>query len=292
MRSSSTPDRPSRKHAAAVALRPPKWPRTLYFLSWPICAALIALAISGAIAADGAIIAACAAAPLLLTALGALSMSSGVFARPLTGIDAHVAGERIAITFDDGPDPEVTPQVLDLLDAGGHRATFFVIGERARRYPELIAQIAQRGHELANHSSGHQWHLCFWRPKSIASDLESVSDAIAEAGVEAAPFFRPPNAVLSPRFEPALRALGYQLIGFAGRGYDRAPGASAAASFSRLRRALRPGAILLLHDRPGPVLEALSLLLDELERRQLVSVAVGELIRGGEDGEDPRRARD
>src|SRR5262245_5132418 len=85
---------------------------------------------------------------LLTVAIGAgvFLNGAGLFARPLLGVDPGRSGERLALTFDDGPDPVHTRRVLDLLEARGHRATFFLIGAQAERHPELAAEIAARGH--------------------------------------------------------------------------------------------------------------------------------------------------
>ena len=79
---------------------------------------------------------------------------------------------HIAITIDDGPDPEVTPQVLDLLDRFDARASFFCIGSRAQRHPELCREIVRRGHAVENHSQHHYYHFSTFGPRRMAREIK------------------------------------------------------------------------------------------------------------------------
>ncbi len=215
---------------------------------------------------------------LAMTAVGALSQRAGLLARPINAI-ANPEQDRLLLTFDDGPDPETTPEVLRLLAAGGHRATFFVIGHRAARHPVLLRQIHQGGHDIGLHSMRHRWHYCFWRPARIVADLQQVRRAIRAAGVEPIAAFRPPVGVLSPRITAAARGADLALIGWSARAFDAAPGARADRCLARTRRRLDPGEIVALHDTRGAAgPRMLPQLLAELERRGLVSVPLGDLL--------------
>src|SRR6478609_5349408 len=96
---------------------------------------------------------------------------------------AAVARSEVALTIDDGPQPDVTPAVLDLLDAAGARATFFCIAEQARRHPELAREIVRRGHSLQNHSRQHRHNFSLLGPRGFAREIESAQAVFAEVGV-------------------------------------------------------------------------------------------------------------
>ncbi|HMB52589.1 MAG TPA: polysaccharide deacetylase family protein, partial [Thermoanaerobaculia bacterium] len=92
--------------------------------------------------------------------------------------DAAARGE-VALTFDDGPDPEATPRVLDLLEAAGAGASFFQIGRRAARHPELTAEIARRGHRVENHTWGHPWSFALAGPRGMGREIDRAQKLLA-----------------------------------------------------------------------------------------------------------------
>jgi peptidoglycan/xylan/chitin deacetylase (PgdA/CDA1 family) len=226
-----------------------------------------------------------AIAAALLAALGAgvFLLGSGLFARPILAVAAARAGARVAITFDDGPDEVHTRAVAALLEARGHRGTFFVIGRRAAATPALLEELVRRGHGLGNHSWEHAYTTPFQHPTRLAADLARAQELMARAGA-AVRFFRPPVGLLSPRVVEATRRIGLTIVGWTATARDGRASTSADAAAARLIAAARPGAILVLHDaveRGGrePVAPAaLALLLDALEARGLRSVTLDELI--------------
>jgi len=157
-------------------------------------------------------------------------------------------GDRVALTFDDGPDPDVTPAVLDLLDTHGATATFFVIGERALRHPDLVAEIVRRGHRVENHTFSHPHGFWFLPPAALAAQLDRVQEAVKAACGHTPVHFRAPAGIRPPWLQPFLARRGLDLVSWTRRGLDtvsRDPEWVA----GRLLRGLRPGDILLLHDR-------------------------------------------
>jgi peptidoglycan/xylan/chitin deacetylase (PgdA/CDA1 family) len=205
---------------------------------------------------------------------------AGLFARPIL---AGRGDGKIALTFDDGPDPVETRKVMDALEAGGHRGTFFVIGARAEAHPDLLTELARRGHLVANHSYHHAYTTAFAPPARLAEELESAQALIARATGKAPRWFRPPVGILSPRVVEAARRSRLELVGWSANARDGVATTVEEAA-ARLTRALRPGAILVLHDcieRGGrapiaaDVVERLSV---EMERRGLKSVTLDELL--------------
>ena len=225
------------------------------------------------------------AALALFAAIGAgvFLPSSGLFARPILAVAPARAGNRVAITFDDGPDERHTRAILDLLERGGHRATFFVIGRRAEASPELVAEIVRRGHGLGNHSYGHAYTTPFQDPKKLAADLARAQELMARAGARVR-FFRPPIGLLSPRVVAAARRTHLTLVGWSATARDGRAATTADEAAARLIAAARPGAILVLHDaverggREPVAAAALTALLSALQARGLRSVTLDELI--------------
>ena len=185
--------------------------------------------------------------------------------------DAARAG-AVALTFDDGPDPAVTPKVLDLLDEARARATFFCIGRRVASHAALAAEIARRGHRVENHTHTHRGSFYFHAPRTLAREIGDCQKAIADATGRLPTLFRAPAGIRSPMLQPVLAASELTLCSWTRRAFDtvrRDPEAIAAA----LTRGVAPGDVLVLHDgaaheragRPETLLRALPLVLDALE---------------------------
>jgi peptidoglycan/xylan/chitin deacetylase (PgdA/CDA1 family) len=153
----------------------------------------------------------------------------------------------IAITIDDGPDPEVTARVLDLLDEHHATATFFCIGERVAQYPALARAIVERRHEIGNHSHRHSMRFSLLGPGALAEEIARAQQVIAAATGQVPRFFRAPAGLRNPFLEPVLARANLLLASWTRRGFDTMNG-SAAVVLGRLTRHLRAGDILLLHD--------------------------------------------
>jgi peptidoglycan/xylan/chitin deacetylase (PgdA/CDA1 family) len=154
---------------------------------------------------------------------------------------------RIAITIDDGPDPEVTPQVLDLLDRFDAHATFFCIGSKAQHHSELCREIVRRGHAVENHSQHHDHHFATFGPRRMAREVQTGQDHLAALTGQRPHFFRPTAGLRNPFLEPILARHGLHLASWTRRGYDTR-NRDADDVVRRLTRHLAAGDILLLHD--------------------------------------------
>ena len=157
------------------------------------------------------------------------------------------AGQQIALTIDDGPDPEVTPRVLDVLDAYGAKATFFCIGELARRHPHIVEAIVARGHAVENHSQRHRHTFSVQGPGALRREIEAAQDTLTDITGVRPLFFRAPAGLRNPFLEPVLCQLGLQLASWTRRGFDTRS-SSAEAVAGRLLHNLAAQDILLLHD--------------------------------------------
>jgi peptidoglycan/xylan/chitin deacetylase (PgdA/CDA1 family) len=198
--------------------------------------------------------------------------------------------KRVALTFDDGPDPEVTPRVLDALAQHDARATFFAIGRSLAAHPDLARRMIAEGHELGNHSWRHaRWDS--FRP-SIAEqgrEIDRGEEVIAAVtGRRARPPYRPPFGVKSPPFVEAAAERDLDLVAWSLHSWDSRftdPDRIAA----RVLRRIRGGDIVLMHDGhdlPGrhrfACAEALPRILVGLRERGFECVTVSELLRLGE----------
>lgn len=157
---------------------------------------------------------------------------------------------RVAITIDDGPDPAVTPAVLDLLAAHGARATFFCIGERARAHPALVARMVAEGHGVENHSQHHRHHFALMGPARMGREIAAAQHTLGELTGTSPRFFRAPAGLRNPFLEPLLARQGLTLASWTRRGFDTRCG-DPAQVLSRLADGLTGGDILLLHDGHG-----------------------------------------
>jgi peptidoglycan/xylan/chitin deacetylase (PgdA/CDA1 family) len=191
----------------------------------------------------------------------------------------------IAFTFDDGPDPETTPRVLELLARHKAKATFFCVGARAAKYPALVRRIVAEGHAVGSHTYDHSNAFHFRSPSAQRAEVERGITAVEAATGVRPKLFRPPQGLRTPLLRDALARLpGLVCVTWTERGLD-AIGRSADAIVRRLDPAVRPSAILTLHDGAGlsgtmdrgPTVEALERLLALAALRRLRCVSLAEL---------------
>lgn len=193
---------------------------------------------------------------------------------------AQARGE-VALTIDDGPDPDVTPQVLDLLDAAQARATFFCIGWRARAHPALCREIVARGHRVENHGDAHSNAFSLFGPARMRADIAAAQATLSDITGQAPCYFRPTAGLRNPFLEPVLAQLDLHLAAWTRRPYDTRDGRTQRV-LQRLTRGLAAGDILLMHDGHAArtpegqavILQALPLLLAQLAAQGLSTVTL------------------
>jgi peptidoglycan/xylan/chitin deacetylase (PgdA/CDA1 family) len=157
----------------------------------------------------------------------------------------HARRGEVALTFDDGPDPGLTPQVLAMLAAAGARASFFLIGERARRYPDLVRAILAAGHTVENHTETHPTFFAALGMAGQRRQILRAQDSLRAAGAEPR-WFRPPMGLRSPLLDPVLAGVGLHHASWTWRSAD-AVLPDAGRILHRLRR-VGAGDVVLLHD--------------------------------------------
>lgn len=213
---------------------------------------------------------------------GGLWPRSRWLGRNWTRLPAEAAARgEVSITLDDGPDPAVTPAVLDLLDAHGMQATFFVIAGRAARHPALTREIVRRGHSVQNHSDRHAHTFSLLGPRSMQREIAAAQARLADLTGEAPRWFRAPAGLRNPFLPMVLDRLGLELVSWTRRGFDTRIGDAGRVS-ARLLQGLAAGDILLLHDGHGArtpagrpvVLDALPAVLDACREHGLAPVTL------------------
>ena len=160
------------------------------------------------------------------------------------------AASGVAITFDDGPNPEITPQIIDILDQHGLIATFFVVGEKAARYPELIKMIQDRGHKLGAHSHHHEF-AWFMSPWKTWRDREDCNATLERLSVDIVVLVRPPWGTFNLSTWLWIKSHHKQVVLWNVDGHDWQRRRSSERIITRILKRIKPGSIVLLHDAGG-----------------------------------------
>ena len=221
-----------------------------------------------------------------LTVSGLLPRSSWLGPNWVSLPAASAARREVALTIDDGPDPKVTPRVLDVLDEAGVRATFFCIGRRARQSPALCREIVARGHAVENHGDSHSNAFSLFGPRRMRADIAAAQATLSDLTGQAPRFFRATAGLRNPLLEPVLAELDLQLAAWTRRPFDTV-NADPERVLQRLTRDLGPGDILLMHDGHAAqttsgepvILSTLPRLLQRLKQADLKAVTLQEAER-------------
>lgn len=207
----------------------------------------------GPAAALGAIVAGSPllALPLILGGhvpwmIATLTPHCGWFGPVITTLGDDVG--RVWLTIDDGPDPDDTPLLLDLLDEFGEKATFFFIGEKASQHPELVREVVKRGHHVGNHTMTHP-HFRFWAygPAAARREINACRAVLESLTGGTVRQFRAPAGLKNPFVQHVLDREGISLIGWTARGLDGVR-TDRSAILERIRSGIAPGAIVLVHE--------------------------------------------
>jgi len=203
---------------------------------------------------------------------------------------------RVALTFDDGPDPERTPQVLDALDECRAPATFFMIGRRAAESPELVRRVIERGHEIGGHSHSHSRTLPFAPAALQHREMVEGNDALHAAGAPAVRWYRPPMGIATPALARALERSTVRAVNWSVHSRDLAD-PDAARIAQRVLRRIRGGDIVLMHDGsdrngagPAALPAAVRAIVAGLRERGLEPVTLSTLLDATGSGAEPATA--
>lgn len=207
--------------------------------------------------------------PLHLAILwGQLSPYSQWLGPTVTRFHSHSENREIWLTIDDGPDPEETPAVLDVLDQHRQKATFFLIGSKAAGHPEIVREIRRRGHQVANHSWSHRQYLFWALPgRKVAEEIDQASSVLVDCldGEPLPPLFRSPVGMRALALSTRLEERGLHLVAWTIRGRDGAAKPDLDRALKRLAGGIAPGAILVLHEGRGHAPDLLDRLLTRVQ---------------------------
>ena len=207
-----------------------------------------------------------------------MAVTAATPAQPqITFNSVHVEGPYIALTFDDGPHPTLTPKLLDLLAARHMKATFFVIGQNAADHPDILRRAMREGHEIANHSWSHP-NLAKMSDEAARRELQKTEDAIVAAIGKKPTLMRPPYGSITANQKRWIHdEFGYRIIIWDVDPLDwKRPGPSVVTS--RILKETRPGSIVLSHDIHPPTIEAMVATFNQLDAKGFKSVTVSDLI--------------
>jgi len=256
-----------------------RWRPTPFLIAsatWNLAAFGVLVAVPGRrLAALAAII----LSHLLITAIGLRPRSNQLGPNLVRLPNPQDTSPRVALTFDDGPDPEVTPKVLEMLSQAGARASFFCIGERASQYPEIVASIVAAGHRVENHTYRHPYSFAAFGPRRGGREIDRAQRVLTDLAGAPPHYFRAPAGFRGPFLEGLLAPRGLTLASWTRRGFDTADGDPQRVE-ARLLRNLAPGDVLLLHDGNAALtpsgnavcLEVLPRILETLKERGIAAL--------------------
>jgi peptidoglycan/xylan/chitin deacetylase (PgdA/CDA1 family) len=176
--------------------------------------------------------------------------------------------KSISLTFDDGPDPEYTPKILDILQKYNLKATFFVIGKKAELYPELLKRMDAEGHCIGNHSYSHSYFIAFYTSKALRKDIGRCNEVITQIIGKKPVYFRPPFGVTNPNYADVLAAHHLHSVGWSLRTMDTMAKNKYQVIETVISK-IQKKDIILFHDRLACTAESLPDIIEHCQNKKL-----------------------
>lgn len=213
-------------------------------------------------------------AVLLILYTGLLALGSGFiqFDFFLKSIN-QLSRDGISLTFDDGPDPITTPKILDILKANNVKASFFLIGRKAKDYPDIVKRIQEEGHVIGNHSYSHSNFLPLLPGALLKRDILKCNELLNKLTGSQVTLFRPPFGVTNPNYRRVLRKLRLTSVGWSLRSLDTTA-KSAQEVLNKVIPELKNSNIVLLHDTQESTIEALPTIIEECHKNGMAIVSL------------------
>lgn len=205
---------------------------------------------------------------------GAITVHSGFF---MEAICTSEKPNQMALTFDDGPDPDRTPTMLKFLKENSIKGAFFIIGEKAKAHPELVKQIVDEGHTVANHTFSHPLTWGFMNQAGLEHQIDQTRDIIQKITGKEPLFFRPPFGVVNPTVVKVIEKLRLHLIGWDIRSRDGGP-IKSDAIYKFVKPRIGKGSIALFHDTNTETPAALERILADCKQQGVEIVSLEDLI--------------
>ena len=203
------------------------------------------------------------------------SIQSGIYLRSFC--KKHTAEKIVALTFDDGPDSLQTPKVLQVLKEYQVTACFFCIGHKVKGNEAILQKMVAEGHLIGNHSHTHSGLFPLYGLSRMKKDLQTCQSELERVTSQPVTLFRPPFGVTNPTIAKAVRQLGYTSIGWNIRTLDTQQ-PSPDKVLDRIRKGIKPGSIILLHDRMPNSGQLVKQILDLLKEQEYTVVRLDELL--------------
>jgi len=201
---------------------------------------------------------------LILVAIGVFNIQLSIFSNSISSI--NTTKNVVFLTFDDGPTAECTTRVLDTLKEYGVKGTFFCVGKQVVENKEILKRINNEGHSIGSHTMNHSWKYSFTSLKDVTSEIETGNRAIEQVIGKKVILFRPPWGVTNPTIGIAIEKLGLTSIGWSIRSLDTTI-YDKNQILTRVLSKLKPGAIILLHDRLNVTAELLPKIVEGIRER-------------------------
>ncbi len=182
----------------------------------------------------------------------------------------------VTLTFDDGPDRNITPQILEILEKHNIKATFFCIGEKIEQNRDILKMISDKGHTIGNHSWSHSVFFDFYLPGRMAGEIEKTDRLIKEITGKNVVFFRPPFGVTNPFLAGALKKTGHTVIGWSLRTFDTVKDKE--RILKKIETKVADGDILLFHDTVPQTVELLEKSIEIIKNKGMEIVGLEGLI--------------
>lgn len=197
--------------------------------------------------------------------IGVLNLRINYFLNAVHKLDSP----EVLLTFDDGPDPETTPLILDTLNQHGIKAIFFIIGSKAERYPEIVMRIIRNGHIIGNHTYSHSIFFPLSSTKRVREEIKKTNDIIRQFTEKENILFRPPIGFTNPIIARVACSMNMKVIGWNRRSYD-----TLLSDTKRLKKRVlkltKPGSIILLHDNLKHTGKMLPLFITEAKKNGII----------------------
>ncbi len=212
---------------------------------------------------------------LLLLIHGTISISTEFFMPVIcNGPDDH---NGVSITFDDGPSPETTPRILDILKENEVKAAFFCIGEKVAENPEIMKRIVAEGHIIGNHSYSHHFFFDLLSHDNMVREIRNTNKAIEKIGGKKIHLFRPPYGVTTPILAKAVKKTKMTSVGWSLRSFDTTTN-DPVKLINYIDKKLKAGDVILLHDTREVTVEALQAIIDKIDDREFAILPVDQLL--------------
>ena len=180
---------------------------------------------------------------------------------------AKTEDKVVALTFDDGPDAEMTPRVLDVLKEYGVKATFFLIGSNVDKNPEIVKRLVSEGHTIANHTYSHVGAFPLKSSEMVSNELQRCNSIIYQTTGLKPKLFRPPFGVTNPIIGNVSNSMRFKTVGWSIRSLDTIKSRSRVDVCNAILKRLHCGAIILLHDRCNDADVLLRILIPSIRER-------------------------